>query len=204
MTNKTMQELNKIEEELQAILTKGQQKEQEYMAEIETAEQNEEEAKRAVIVAKQDGTATEYAKANQDLRTAKDIAQFYSGKIEKLKDDPYITEAEYNKYSEQIKSSLDKVRDIKLRRAGELLKELSEIREDFLPMLEKGNSLLGTLQHDLLKDEGKILYKGAAPIYGFDQIDRYKGAEGFSWIKGILAQYGASDLLKLTEKGENK
>ena len=142
MANKTMQELNKIEEELQAILTKGQQKEQEYMAEIGTAEQNEEEAKRAVIEAKQDGTATEYAKANQDLRTAKDVAQFYSGKIEKLKDDPYITEAEYNKYSEQIKSSLDKVRDIKLRRAGELLKELSEIREDFLPMLEKGNSLL--------------------------------------------------------------
>lgn len=199
-----MQELNKIEEELQSILADGKKKTEAYLQEIETAKQNEEEAKKAVIEAKQNGTATEYAKANQELRTAKDIAQFYSDKIDKVKNEPYITEAEYNKYSEQIKSSLDKVRDVKLRRAGDLLKELSEIREGFLPMLEKGNSVLGTLQHDLLKDEGKVLYKGAAPIYGFDQINRYKGAEGFRWIKGILEQNGVSDLLKLTEKGENE
>ena len=146
-----MQELNKIEEELQAILADGKQKEQEYMAEIETAEQNEEEANRAVINAKQGSDPQAYAKAVADKRTASDIAEYYTGKIEELRNDPYITEAEYNEYTKRIKSAMDKINEESAKRASKVLQELEPILDDASPAYQKTNDLLKNLQNNIYK-----------------------------------------------------
>ncbi|NLZ48863.1 MAG: hypothetical protein GX895_08770, partial [Clostridiales bacterium] len=92
-------ELQAIEQELKGILEAGQQKEAEYQAEINAAIENEEEANRAVIKAKQGDDPEAYAKAIEEKRMASNIVQYYEGKIEQIKNEPFITEAEYRDYT---------------------------------------------------------------------------------------------------------
>jgi hypothetical protein len=204
MTNKTMQELKKIEEELQAILTDGKQKEQEYMAEIETAVQNEKEANKAVINAKQEGNPQAYAKANQDLRNAKDIEQFYLDKIDEIKNYPYIRKEEHKAYSTRIKSALDKLNHAKKLRAGELLKELAKIQEEVAPVLQKGQQILHNLQHDILKDNAEITTATGVKVHLDNLEDKYQDYALVQWIEYINRQYQSQQLINYTNERGNK
>lgn len=197
-----MQELNKIEEELQAILTDGKQKQQEYMAEIETAEQNEEEANIAVIKAKQGSNPKEYAKAIAEKRTASDIAEYYTGKIEELKNNPYITEAEYNEYTKQIKSAMDKINEEAAKRASKLLQELEPILEDVSPAYQKTNELLKNLQNNIYKNsyekQMKESKKNKTPLRSDRLKNEYNDNSILQGINYILSAYATK---KIKEKG---
>lgn len=147
MTNKLIE----IKQELQQILDIGRQKEAEYIEEVKTARINEEEANRAVIKAKQGDNPEEYAKAITNKRTASDIAGYYESKIEELKDEPFITEAEYKEFTNRIKAEMDAINNKGKAKASKLFIELEAIKEEVTPAYAKANNLLRELQDNIYK-----------------------------------------------------
>ena len=201
MTNKTMQELNNIEEELKAILANGNKEVETFLQQVDTAKANEEEAIQAVVKAKQDSEPSVFTKANQDLRNAKDIANFYLDKIDEIKDDPYITKEEHKTYSTRIKVELDKLNHAKKLRAGELLKELAEIQEEVAPVLQKGQDMLHDLQHDILKDTAETTTATGVKIHLDSLEDKYQDYTLVQWLEAINKQYPSQQLMSYTNEG---
>lgn len=146
-----MKELLALEQELKEIQEKGKQRIAEYQAEIKTAIDNEEEANRAVVRAKQGDDPKVYKKAIEDKRTAKSIAEYYHGKIEQLKAKPYITEEEYRAYTKRINEEMDKINSEGKVKASKLFKELEAIKEEVAPAYAKANDLLRELQNNIYK-----------------------------------------------------
>lgn len=146
-----MEELLNIEQELKEIQEEGKRKILEYEAEIQTAKDNEEEANKAVIKAKQGNDPKAYVKAIEDKRTASDIAKFYEGKIEEIKNKPFITRAEYEEYTNRIKSEMDRINEQARKRVNELLEELETIQSELTPAFVKTNELLRNLQNNIYK-----------------------------------------------------
>lgn len=150
-----MKELLALEQELKEIQEEGNKRVIEYQAEINAAIENEEEANRAVIKAKQGDDPEAYAKAIEDKRAASNIAQYYEGKIEQIKDEPHITEAEYKSYTKRIKAEMDAINNVGKAKASKLFKELQTIKEEVTPAYTKVNELLKNLQNNIFKSSSE-------------------------------------------------
>ena len=146
-----MKELLALEQELQEIQEDGNKRVAEYQAEVKAAIDNEEEANRAVIKAKRGDDPKAYAKAIEKKRTASNIAQYYEGKIEQVKDEPFITEAEYKSYTKRIKAEMDAINKEGKAKASKLFEELEAIKEEVAPAYAKANDLLKELQNNIYK-----------------------------------------------------
>lgn len=146
-----MKELLALEKELKEIQEEGNKRVIEYQAEINAAIENEEEANRAVIEAKKGDDPKLYSKAIEDKRMASNIAQYFEGKIEQIKDEPFITEAEYRNYTKRIKAEMDAINNEGKAKASKLFKELEAIKEEVAPAYAKANELLRELQNNIYK-----------------------------------------------------
>lgn len=156
-----MEELLTIEQELNEIQEEGKQKVLGYQAEIKAAEDNVDDASARVLKVKQGDDPKAYAQAVADKRTASDIIGFYVGKIKALKDEPFITEAEYKSYSKRIKSEMDNINRRASKRAIELLVELEAIQSELTPAYVKANQLLSNLQNNIYKHSAEKQMKEA-------------------------------------------
>lgn len=193
MTNEIMQEFEKIKVELDAIVLEGKKTAETYQKEVDTAVANKEKATQAAIKAKQNGDAQAYIKASKEMRNAQDMEQFYLDKFDEIKNDPYITENELNKYRDRIKLKLDSINHSKKIRAGELLKELVEIRNEVAPAFDAGDKTLYKLNHEVLRDN----------LNPTGSDDRYNDRTLIQWIDMITRQYPAQQLMEYTDKGGN-
>lgn len=143
--------LIEIEQELQQILDVGRQKEAEYIEEVRAARINEEEANKAVVKAKQGDDPEAYAKAIEEKRMASNIAQYFEGKIEQIKDEPFITGTEYKEFTNRIKAEMDAINNKGKAKASKLFIELEAIKEEVAPAYAKANNLLRELQNNIYK-----------------------------------------------------
>lgn len=146
-----MKELLALEQELKEIQEAGKQRVLEYQTEIKAAIDNEKEANKAVIKAKQGDDPEAYAKAIEDKRMAINIAQYYEGKIEQIEDEPFITGTEYRDYTYRIKAEMDAINNESKAKANKLFKELEVIKEKLAPAYNKANELLSNLQNNIYK-----------------------------------------------------
>ena len=185
-----MNELLKIEQELKAIQEEGNKKVVEYEAEIQTAKVNEQEANAAVLKAKQGDDPKAYAKAIEDKRTASDIAGFYEGKIEEIKNEPFITENEYREYTKRIKSEMDNINRQAGQRVSDLLEELEAIQSELTTAYVKTNELLSNLQNNIYKHSAEkqmeLARKTGKPVVGSELNNEYKDDTVISGIDFIL------------------
>lgn len=204
MTTKTMQELNKIEEELKAIILESEKELEVYLKEIEVAKKSEAEAVEAVIKAKKGSNAEAFAKANQDLNNAKDIATFYVEKITEMKELPYITKEQHAEYSARIKKHLDALNHMKKVRAGKILEELKEIQEEVWPVIKKGQSMLYEIQHNMLKDHAELVTANGTKVHMANLEDKYEDYSLMHGIEFITRQNPSQMLMEYIEKGEDK
>lgn len=193
MTKEAMQEFNQIEEELNAIVVDGKKAAEAYQKEVDAAVANKEEATQAAIKAKQNGDAEAYIKYSQEMRNAQDMEQFYLDKLDEIKNDPYVTGSELNKYRSRIKSELDSFGHEKKVRAGELLKELVELREEVAPVFNQGDKVLYKLNHEVLRDNS----------ISASSDDRYGDRTLIQWIDMIARQYPTQQLMECANKGGN-
>lgn len=193
MTNEIMQEFEKIKVELDALVLEGKKTTEIYQKEVDAAMANKEEATQVAIKTKQNGDAQAYIKASQEMRNAQDMEQFYLDKLDEIKNDPYITGTELKQYRDRIKLKLDSINHSKKTRAGELLKELVEIRNEVAPVFDEGDKTLYKLNHEVLRDN----------LNPTGSDDRYNDRTLIQWIDMITRQYPAQQLMEYTDKGGN-
>lgn len=146
-----MKELLALEEELKEIQEAGNKKILEYQVEIETAIDNEEEANRAVIQAKQGDDKMAYSKAIEEKRMASNIAQYFEGKIEQIENEPFISKTEYKEYTKRIKAEMDAINNQNRDKIRRIFEELEAIKEEVAPAYNKTNELLSNLQNNIYK-----------------------------------------------------
>lgn len=199
-----MKELLTIEQELNAILENGDREILEFKEEVKTAKKNEEEAKKAAIEAKQGDDPEAYVKAIEDKRTASDIAKFYEGKIEEIKDEPYITAAEYKEFTKRIKSEMDSINKQASKRASELLEELEAIQSELMPAYVKTNELLSNLQNNIYKYSADKQFEEARrnkkSVNSNELRNEYKDNSIITSIGYILDSHAAKTI---KERGNN-
>jgi len=200
-----MKELLAIEQELKEIQEEGNKRIREYQAEINAAIENEEEANRAVIKAKQQGNDPKaYSKAIEEKRIASNIVQYYEGKIKQIKDEPFITEAEYRDYTKRIKAAMDAINNEGKAKVSKLFEELEAIKEEVSPALAKTNELLRELQNNIYKltyeKQMKDAREKGIPIYVDRLHNEYKDHILTRGISHILQ----SDLAKTIKEGGRK
>lgn len=187
--------LMEIEKELQQIIQSQEDRIEEMQIEIEKAKEDEEKAKEAVIEAKKGDDPKAYAKAVSDRRTATDIVSFYEGKIEELKNQPYITKAEYKEYTNRIKSEMDKINRQANKRVYELLDELESIRSELNSAYVKTNELLSNLQDNIFKysaeKQMEEARKTGKSVNGSELRNEYKDDSVRSSINFILESHAA-------------
>jgi len=193
-----MKELLAIEQELKEIQEEGNKRIREYQAEINVAMENEEAANRAVIQAKQGNDPKAYSKAIEEKRMASNIAQYYEGKIEQIKNEPFITEAEYRDYTKRIKAAMDAINKEGKIKASKLLKELEAIKEEVAPAYAKANNLLRELQNNIYKHSyEKVMNearKNKTPINTNELHNEYKDYSLISGIDYILKSQAAKTI----------
>lgn len=97
-----------------------------------------------------------YHKAQDASREAKDIIDMFTSKVERLKNDPLITEEEYNTVVNSIMTEQASIVKEAKKRIATLIDQMEEISNDVLEKLEVGNSLLYKWQHDIFKDHAEI------------------------------------------------
>lgn len=199
-----MKELLTIEQELNAILENGDREILEFKEEVKTAKKNEEEAKKAAIEAKRGDDPEAYVKAIEDKRTASDIAKFYEGKIEEIKDEPYITAAEYKEFTKRIKSEMDSINKQASKRASELLEELEAIQSELMPAYVKTNELLSNLQNNIYKYSADKQFEEARrnkkSVNSNELRNEYKDNSIITSIGYILDSHAAKTI---KERGNN-
>ncbi|MGO4994959.1 hypothetical protein ACTQ5F_08010 [Jeotgalibaca porci] len=204
MTNKTMQILHGIEAELDGILLERQKELEVIFQEVETAKTIEDEAKVLAVKAKQDNKPKVFAQANQDLRTAQDIKTFHLNKIEEMEAEPFVSEAEYNHFTRMIKDELDHLNNESKEKAGALLKELVQIKEDFEPVIQEGQELLHKLQHTLYKNRAETTTATGTKVHLDSLENKYRDYSLINWLKHTTNGHGALQLQQHAEKGEDK
>lgn len=155
MTNKLIDELIEVEQELKQLQEQHKNKIKDFQQEIEAAKVDANQAQQKVASARNGNDPEAYAKAVADQRTANDIVGYYSGKLEKLETEPLVTEEEYKAYTKRIKSKMDNINIQARTRASELLHELEDIQNELSPAYIKTNNLLRNLQNNLFKNSAE-------------------------------------------------
>lgn len=190
MTNKTMQELNKIEEELNILTLDRDGKKEAYLSKIGEAKEAVRNATTLISETKKGENVQAYTKAKQAKRDSEEIVQFYTEKLEALNGEKYLSEEEYKHISNRIHSEIAELTEDKKARSGELLRELSEIHGELNTVVGKANEMLFRLQRVIYKDNPH------------SPTNSTRGTEVLSWLKTIISQYGATQLID--NEGENE
>ncbi len=144
-------ELQKIEEQLQAIRSEAERQLDIMDRGMEEAADSEAQAKKQLEKAKEATDPEAYSEAAAKLRTAKDVREMYSQKGLEIMRRPLISDEDYQKIKGEILSEIRGQSEAAGARALELMKELKEIRDEFNEDVEKTNDLLYELQKNIFR-----------------------------------------------------
>lgn len=120
---------------------------------LEKANAALEKAKEAVEAAYENANVEEYHAAKENLRALEDAVELHSIKIKKLSGSSLVSETEYKKDIQTVRSELDAVVAKSKKEVFDLVKKISAISDDVDSTIEYGNALLSDLQNKVYKDK---------------------------------------------------
>lgn len=178
--------LDAIQTQLEDILTKAKNEIDDMEQSIRSANENEAQAAETLLQAREAGDPAAYAKSAADNRTAKDVAEMYSGKIEAIKTKPLITEKEYKGIKEDILKEIQAHSAKTKTKAKELILQLEELRDDLGQEAQKSNGLLHQLQREIYR-EPKIKEEGGFKMATMD--DTYNNDKVLGALNNVVNSY---------------
>lgn len=183
--------LKTIETKIQKILQDGQTKADELNSKIESIQQTEQEAAEECIKAKAAGDPEKYSKAAANQRSAKDIREMYLDKLTALKNAPKVTEEEYQDIKHQIIVEMDLLTQETDQKLQAIIKQLTEIQNDYYQSFTKANDLLHTNQRELRRiPEYEINSAGGRSVTQRNMQDEYKAPTPIGTIDTMLVHSG--------------
>lgn len=137
-----------------------------------------------------------YHRAQDAAREAKDTAEMYQKRIEKLEEAPLLSKEEYNGLVQEIMDELASVVSKDKKKILLLIDKILVIKDQESEIIEEGNRLLHILQHKCYKDDAYLVtskgvkihsetlekkFKDYSVMWFVDRIEKdefYKGNEG--------------------------
>lgn len=193
MENKKLQELaTKIRE----MLEEHEREKTEAEDKIRTARQMLRDANEVSSESFSKTDVEGYHRAQDAAREAKDTAEMYQKRIEKLEEAPLLSKEEYNGLVQEIMDELASVVSKDKKKILLLIDKILVIKDQESEIIEEGNRLLHILQHKCYKDDAYLVtskgvkihsetlekkFKDYSVMWFVDRIEKdefYKGNEG--------------------------
>lgn len=119
---------------------------------IDTAKANKEKAEKQAEKALSNGNVDEYQKTHKAIEKADATIFVHSSLLNKLKEEPMISQAEYESMVSDVMAEIAKNVDEYKAEIVALVDKMADIRDAESEVLNRGNTLLKKLQHDLYRD----------------------------------------------------
>lgn len=119
---------------------------------IDTAKANREKAEKQAEKALSNGNVDEYQKAHKAIEKADATIFVHSNLLNKLKEEPVISRAEYESMVSDVLAAIAETVDGYKADIVALVDKMADIRDAESEVLNRGNTLLKKLQHDLYRD----------------------------------------------------
>lgn len=95
----------------------------------------------------------EYHKAQEAARKAKDVLSMYEKRLSILKEEPMITQSEYESKVSDVMAELAKTVSDHKEKVVALVDQIAAIADEDAEIIKRGNTILKKLQHDLYRDQ---------------------------------------------------
>ena len=144
----------KIKDKLAAV----EQEKENLKAVISKADSDIEEVKQQALEAYNNADLKKYHAAQENQRALQDTKGMYTLKLQKLKEEPIIDTAEYEKDAAEIMAAMAQAEEKLEKIITEFIKKLEPEGQAMGELILQGNELLETLQVDLYKDPKALQY----------------------------------------------
>lgn len=157
-------------------------------ASVEAAKANKEKAEKQAEKALSNGNVDEYQKAQKAIEKADATIYVHSNLLNKLKEEPIISRAEYESMVSDVLAELNKTVTEDRKKVIALIDQIAEIAQKEKETVDYGNVLLKKLQHDLYRDQDCT----TVDRNGYKRHDSYKEKR----FKDLEVRYLADAILQ--------
>ena len=109
----------------------------------------------------------EYHKAQEAARKSADLLGMYEKRLSILKEEPMITDAEYDNAVAEVESELNRIVSDHKQKVISLIDQIVAIADEDEEVIKRGNDILKKLQHDVYRDKDCTRIRN-----GHKEIDR--------------------------------
>ena len=191
-----MRDFEEVKAEVKAIEDKHNKIIADYTEKLKAAREREAAALEAAEKAYKKAKVEDYHKAQEEGRINHDAAQMYSAKLEDLKREPAMTKELFEELRADIAEYLGGIVAEDKESLRDLVREMVDIRDSELEVLEEGNALIEHMQRDLLKDPcGRIAANGAF-VADDKMVKRFKDYSIAEFLKFVTNHPLVEDLIE--------
>lgn len=161
--------------------------------EITEREAQLEESRKALTVAEKNidaaidsGDTKAYQKAKAEKAEAEDAIELREKRLDLLKKQPLINQAEYDKRCQAIISDLDEMTSRQQKEAVKIVEGLKAIYEEANEEIGQGNEVLARWQHEVYRDADRSTNVNGQMLKNPSEIKRYTNFDVTSFVLEVL------------------
>lgn len=166
-----MGKLDTVKSEIESVLADGQKR----IELFQTRAEKEAEANKAATSlaehAFSNADIDTFSAAQNDAKKAGDAAALYAKQVERLKNEPLLSQAEYENYLADIMADLAARVEADKKKISALAVQIETIANAEAEYLNKGNELLQKLQHEVMKDDACVQAANGQRVH-VDQLEK--------------------------------
>lgn len=191
-----MRDFEEVKAEVKAIEDKHNKIIADYTEKLKAAREREAEALEASEKAYKKAKVEDYHKAQEEVRINHDAAQMYSAKLEELKREPAMTKELFDELRADIAEYLGGIVAEDKESLRDLVREMVDIRDSELEVLEEGNALIEHMQRDLLKDPCGIFASNGVLVPQPNQVKKFRDYSVAQFLRFVTNHPLVEDLIE--------
>lgn len=160
-------------------LAEAAKQEQELREAISNAEARLAEVNEQAQQAYREADTKAYHKAQDETRALTDSISMYKDKLERIKREPLMTQAEFEKATATVMADLADLTDAAERHICDAVDTLDAEIDTVRDAVTRGNEVIKTMQLQVLKDERAIKYESGFII----KFNNYSPIHFCNWVK---------------------
>ncbi len=171
--------LEAIEKQTADKLTEAAKQEQELRDAIRNAEERLAEVNEQARQAYSAADTKAYHKAQDEMRALTDSISMYKDKLERIKHEPLMTQAEFEKATATVMADLAELTDTAEQHICDAIDALNADIDIVRDAVERGNNVMKTMQLQILRDERAIKYESGFIV----KFNNYSPIQFCNWLK---------------------
>lgn len=179
--------IKELETKITEILNESENRKADLQQKIDSASQSEHEAIIKAAEAYKTGSVSEYRIAQNQLRQCQDAQKMYGEMLRAEKENPIISDEEYEGYLSTITSALDKETQSAKKKILSLFDEIISISQKNSEAISHGEKLMYSLQHEIMKDDASMTNQAGVRIW-MPSLEKVYGDHQIAYIKDRIIE----------------